>query len=53
MNLSSTAENLVQVSHLIQFDESMSNPTNEPKWEPCTKIGVYVGPSHHMLQISH
>jgi hypothetical protein len=48
MNLSSAAENLVQVYHLIQFDESMSNLTNEPKWEPHARMGIYVGcsPSH-------
>jgi hypothetical protein len=37
MNLSSAAGNLVQVNHLIQFDESMSNPTNEPSCEPKCK----------------
>jgi hypothetical protein len=26
----------------------MSNPTNEPKWEPCARMGIYDGrsPSH-------
>ncbi len=48
MNLSSAAGKFVQVNHLIQFDESMSNLTNEAKWEPCARMGIYVGcsPSH-------
>ena len=34
INLSPVAGNLVQVNHLIRFDESMSNPKNKPSREP-------------------
>ena len=34
INLSPVAGNLVRVNHLIQFDESMSNPKNKPSREP-------------------
>ncbi len=33
-NLSPVARNLVWVNHVIQFDESMSNPKNKPSIEP-------------------
>jgi hypothetical protein len=33
-SLSPVAENQVWVNHLIQFQQSMSNPTNEPSREP-------------------
>jgi hypothetical protein len=53
MNLGLAAGNLVQVNHLIQFDESVSNPTNEPKWEPCPRMGIYVGCSQsHAANVS-
>ncbi len=53
MNLSSAAGSLVQVNHLIWFDESMSNPTNELKWEPHARMGIYVGCStSHAANVS-
>ena len=33
-SLSPVAENQVRVNHLIRFQQSMSNPTNEPSREP-------------------
>ncbi len=49
MNLSFAAGNLVQVNHLIQFNESMSNPTNKPKWEPHAKKCASMLDALHML----
>jgi hypothetical protein len=36
-SLSPVAENQVWVNHLIRFQQSMSNPTNEPSREPICK----------------
>jgi hypothetical protein len=36
-SLSLVARNQVWVNHLIQFEESMSKPTNEPSREPIRK----------------
>jgi hypothetical protein len=43
-NPSSAAENLVRANHLVQFEESMSKPTNEPCCKPNTEPIKHSGP---------